>query len=87
MAKQDLSPKRQDFAQRRSGLMLWTSAIALFVVILLIVALSGSTSRFYSRGVVAAAVVLLLVRLLGRIVKVRSARAAQPDPESTLKLD
>ena len=67
--------------------MLWTSAIALFVVILLIVALNGSTSRFYSRGVVAAAVLLLLVRLLGRLVKVRSARAAQPDPESSLKLD
>jgi hypothetical protein len=87
MPKQDLPPKRQDFSQRRSGLMLWTSAIALFVVVLLIFALSGTGSRFYSRGVVAAAVLLLLVRLVGRIVKVRSARAAQPDPQSTLRLD
>jgi uncharacterized membrane protein YqjE len=67
--------------------MLWTSAIALVVVVLLIVALSGPTSRFYSRGAIAAAVVLLLIRLVGRVVKVRSARAAQPDPQSTLKLD
>ena len=87
MAQQDATPKRQDFAPRRGALMLWTSAIALFVVILLIVVLSGSTSRIYSRGVIAAAVLLLLVRLVSRIVKVRSARAAQPDPESTLKLD
>ncbi len=87
MAKQDASPKRQEFAPRRGALMLWTSAIALFVVILLIVALGVSTSRAYSRGAIAAAVVLLLVRLVGRIVKVGSTRAAQPDPQSTLKLD
>jgi hypothetical protein len=87
MAKQDASLKRQDFARQRGALMLWTSAIALVVVILLIFALSGSTSRFYSRGAIAAAVVLLLIRLVGRVLKVRSARAAQPDPQSTLKLD
>ena len=87
MAKQDASLKRQDFGRQRGALMLWTSAIALVVVILLIFALSGSTSRFYSRSAIAAAVVLLLIRLVGRVLKVRSARAAQPDPQSTLKLD
>jgi hypothetical protein len=87
MAKHDIPPKRQEFAAGRGALMIWTSAIALFVVILLIVAFSGSTSRVYSRAAVAAAVVLLLLRLVGRVLKVRSSRAAQPDPESTLKLD
>lgn len=86
MPKQDASPKRQDLAARRGSLMLWTAGIALIVVILLIIALSGSSSRFYSRGAIAAAVLLLLVRLVGRIVKVRSSRAAEPDPQSTLKL-
>ena len=87
MAKQDAPQNRQDLAPRRGALMLWTSGIALIVVILLIIALSGSTSRAYSRGVIAAAVLLLLLRLLARVLKVRTARAAKPDPQSTLKLD
>lgn len=87
MPKQDAPLKRQEFAPRRGALMLWTSAIALLVVVLLIVALSGSTSGAYSRGVIAAAVLLLLLRLAARIVKVRTSRAAKPDPESRLNLD
>jgi len=67
--------------------MIWTSGIALVVVVLLIIALSGSTSRLYSRSAIGAAVVLLLLRLVGRVLKVRSSRAARPDPQSTLKLE
>lgn len=87
MAKNEVSPQRLEFATRRGSLMIWTSGVALVVVVLLIIALSGSSSRFYSRGAIGAAVVLLLLRLIGRIVKVKSTRAAQPDPESTLRLD
>jgi hypothetical protein len=71
----------------RGSLMIWTAGIALVVVILLLVGLSGSSSRFYSRTAIAAAVILLLIRLAGRVLKVRSRRAAEPDPLSTLKLD
>jgi hypothetical protein len=87
MAKQNMPSKRQDFAPRRGALMIWTSAIALFAVVLLIIALSGSGSRVYSRGAIGAAVLLLLLRLIGRVLKGRSSRAAEPDPQSTLKLD
>jgi TRAP-type C4-dicarboxylate transport system permease large subunit len=87
MAQQAASHKRQDFAPRRGALMLWTSVIALCAVVLLIIALSGSTSRAYSRGAIAAAVLLLILRLISRVLKVRTSRAAKPDPQSTLKLD
>ncbi|HMF78209.1 MAG TPA: hypothetical protein VK604_21305 [Bryobacteraceae bacterium] len=87
MAKHEASPRRQEFLPRRGSLMIWTSGIALVVVVLLIIALSGSTSRLYSRSAIGAAVVLLLLRLVGRVLKVRSSRAARPDPQSTLKLE
>jgi len=67
--------------------MLWTAGIALVVVILLILGLSSSASpRFFSRAAIGVAILLLLVRQVGRRLRTKGPRAAQPDPKSTLKL-
>lgn len=72
----------------RSSMTMWSAAGALVVVVLLILGLSSSApSSFYTKGAIAAAILLLVLRQVGRRMKGRASRAAQPDPQSTLKLD
>jgi hypothetical protein len=78
--------------QRRSALrfsmMMWTAGIALIVVVLMIVGINSSApSTFFSRSAIGAAVLLLVLRQLGRRLRGNTSRAAQPDPESRLNLD
>jgi hypothetical protein len=74
-------------AKRSTG-SLWTSFVALLVVVLLILFLSQSEQpRALSKGIAAVAALLLLIRLLSRrFSKGREPRAARPDPESRIKL-
>ncbi len=77
--------------QRRSALrfsmMIWTAGLALVVVVLAILGLSSAASpRFFSRGAIVLAILLLILRQVSRRLRGKSPRAAQPDPQSTLKL-
>ena len=68
--------------------MLWTATLALIVIALLILGLSSSAGpSFYSRGAIALAVVLLVIRQISRRSRAKVPRAAQPDPRSRLNLD
>lgn len=65
-----------------------TAGVALLAVVLLIIGMNSSAPRvFLSRAAVGLAVVLLIVRQLGRRSRGRAPRAAQPDPQSKLDLD
>lgn len=78
-------PRRPSLA---SSMSVWNAAAALIIVVLLIVGLSHSApSPSFTRVVIAAAVLLLVLRQVTRRLKGRASRAAQPDPQSTLKLD
>jgi hypothetical protein len=88
MNKYELRAEQQRRAALRTSLMLWTAGIAFVVVVFLILGLSNSAPpRFFSRGAIAAAVLLLILRQLSRRLRGRTSRAAEPDPQSTLKLD
>jgi hypothetical protein len=79
---------REREARRRFSRMLWTAGPALVVVVVLIVALSNPEGFHLTPGVgILLAVLLLAFRQLGRRMQNRNARAAQPDPKSTLKLN
>jgi hypothetical protein len=88
MNKYEQRAEQERKAALRFSLMLWTAGIALVVVLLLILGLSNSApSGFFSKGAIAAAVLLLVLRQLSRRLRRSGPRAAQPDPRSTLKLD
>jgi len=72
----------------RNSMTLWSAGAALVVVILLILGLSSSApSEFFKRGAVVGAILLLVLRQITRRLRGRPSRAAEPDPQSTLKLD
>ncbi|MBV9763158.1 MAG: hypothetical protein JO340_21525 [Acidobacteriaceae bacterium] len=88
MNKYERRAEQERKAALRFSLMLWTAGIGLVLVVLLIVGLNSSAPpRFFSRGAIAAAILLLTLRQVSRRLKTRGPRAAQPDPRSTLKLD
>ena len=88
MNKYELRAEQQRKAALRFSLMIWTAGIALVVVVFLILGLSSSAPpRFFSKGAIIAAILLLVLRQLNRRLRGRSPKAAQPDPQSTLKLD
>lgn len=88
MNKYEERAEQQRKAALRFSLMIWTAGIALVVVVLLILGLSSSAPRgYFSKGAIAAAVLLLVLRQLNRRLRRRGPKAAQPDPQSTLKLD
>ncbi len=83
--EKEASRERRPF---RSSMTIWSAVAALVVTVLLILGLNSSEpSTFYRRGAIAAAILLLVLRLIVRRVKGNARRAAQPDPQSTLKLD
>lgn len=88
MNRYEQRAEQQHRASMRFSMMMWTAAVALVIVVLLILGLSNSApSGFFSKAAIGAAVALLVLRQLSRRLKGRGPRAAQPDPESTLKLD
>lgn len=88
MNKYELRAEQQRRAALRTSLMLWTAGIAFIVVVFLILGMSSSAPpRFFSRGAIVAAILLLILRQLSRRVRGRAPRSAQPDPQSTLKLN
>jgi hypothetical protein len=88
MNKYEMRAELERKAALRFSLMIWTAGIALIVVVLLILGLSSSAPpRFFSKGAIAVAILLLVLRQLSRRLRPRGSRAAKPDPQSTLKLD
>ena len=88
MNKYELRAEQQRRGALRTSLMLWTAGLAFVVVVFLILGLnSQAPPRFFSRGAIVAAVLLLILRQLSRRLRGRAPRSAQPDPRSTLKLD
>lgn len=64
--------------------------IGLGFALLALVALGlifAAPARFWSAAIAVMAVLLLIMRQTVRILNKRSSKAAQPDPESVLKLD
>jgi predicted anti-sigma-YlaC factor YlaD len=88
MNKYEQRAARDRRATAQFSKMLWTATLALIVVALLILGLSNSAGpSFYSRGAIALAIVLLIIRQLSRRSRAKGPRAAQPDPRSRLNLD
>ncbi|MBV8866523.1 MAG: hypothetical protein JO210_14105 [Acidobacteriaceae bacterium] len=88
MNKYEQQAARQRGTSLRNSMTLWSAGAALVMVVLLILGLSSSVpSEFYKRAAVVAAILLLLLRQTMRRLRGRPSRAAEPDPQSTLKLD
>ncbi len=88
MNKYEQQAARERGTSLRNSMTLWSAGAALVVVVLLILGLSISApSDFFKRGAIAAAILLLVLRLITRRLRGRPSRAAEPDPQSTLKLD
>jgi hypothetical protein len=88
MNKYEEHAARERHSSLRSSMTMWSAAGALVVVVLLILGLSSSApSSFFTKGAIAAAILLLALRQLSRLMRGRASRAAQPDPQSTLRLD
>jgi Mg2+/citrate symporter len=87
MNKYEERGQRERRSSLRSSMTVWNAAAALVIVVLLILGLSNSApSTFFTRAAIAAAVLLLVLRQVTRRLRGRASRAAQPDPQSTLKL-
>ena len=88
MNKYEQRAEEQRKAALRFSLMIWTAGVALVIVVFLILGLSSSAPpRFFSKGAIVAAILLLVLRQLNRRLRRRGPKAAEPDPQSTLKLD
>ena len=88
MNKYEQRAEQQRRPAMKSSMTMGTAAVALLAIVLLIVGLNnGASQGFFSRAAVGVAVVLLIVRQVGRRSRGKTPRAAQPDPESTLHLD
>ena len=88
MNKYEQQAARERGTSLRNSMTLWSAGAALVVVVLLILGLSSSApSEFFKRGAIVAAVLLLVLRQIMRRLRGRPNRAAEPDPQSTLKLD
>jgi hypothetical protein len=75
-------------AALRSSMMIWTAGTALVVVAIAILGLSSSASpRFFSKSAIVVAILLLVLRQVSRRLRSKKPRAAEPDPQSRLKLD
>jgi hypothetical protein len=72
----------------RSSMTLWSAGIALIVVVVLILRLSGSApSGYFSKAAIGVAILLLLVRQISRRLRSHTPSAAEPDPKSAINLD
>ncbi len=88
MNKYEMRAKEERKSALRSSMSIWTAGVALIVVALAILGLSNSASpRFFSKSAIAVAILLLVLRQVSRRSKNKRPRAAEPDPQSRLKLD
>ena len=88
MNKYEQRAEQQRRPAMKSSLTMGTAAVGLLAVVLLIIGMNSSEPRaFLSRAAIGLAVLLLIVRQLGRRSKGKLPRAAQPDPLSRLDLD
>lgn len=75
-------------ARMRSPGSLWTAGMVLLAIVFAVVGLSsGDPKPLWTRIGVVLAVLLLIFRQVSRRMNGRVSKAAQPDPESRLKLD
>jgi amino acid transporter len=75
-------------ASLRNSLLLWSAGGILLIGALALLGYSGGAPRgFWSTAGIVAAVLLLIVRQLGRRLKSGGSRGAKPDEKSMLHLD
>ncbi len=75
-------------ASLRNSLLLWTAGGILLIGALALLGYSGGAPRgFWTSSAIVVAVLLLIVRQLGRRLRGSGSRAAKPDKESMLHLD
>ena len=87
MNKYEQRAEQQRRPAMKSSMTMGTAAIALLAVVLLIIGMNSSAPQvFFSRSAVGLAVLLLIIRQLGRRSRGKAPRAAQPDPQSRLDL-
>jgi L-asparagine transporter-like permease len=88
MNKYEQRAKEERKSALRSSMSIWTAGVALIVVVLAILALNSSASpRYFSKPAIIVAILLVVLRQVSRRLKGKHRRAAQPDPQSRLKLD
>lgn len=87
MNKYEHRAEQQRRSAMRSSMMMGTAGVGLLAIVLLIIGLNSSAPQtFFSRSAVGLAVLLLILRQLGRRFRGKTPRAAQPDPQSKLDL-
>ncbi|MBV9611728.1 MAG: hypothetical protein JO091_04615 [Acidobacteriaceae bacterium] len=88
MNRYEQRAEQQRKAALRFSMMIWTAGLALVVVVLIILGLSSSASpRYFSKAAIVVAVLLLILRQVSRRLRGKTPRAAEPDPQSKLRLD
>jgi membrane protein implicated in regulation of membrane protease activity len=88
MNKYEQRAAQERKAALRSSIRIWTAGAALIgVAIAVLVVSSSAPSRSWSKSVILIAVLLLVLRQVGRRSKNKRSRVAEPDPQSRLKLD
>lgn len=75
-------------ASLRNGMLLWSAGGILLVGVLALLGYSsGAPQHFWTWAGIAVAVLLLVLRHLGRRLKTGKSRAAKPDEQSMLHLE
>jgi uncharacterized membrane protein YfcA len=88
MNKYEQRAAQERKAALRSSMKIWSAGAALIVVAAAILALSSSaTSRSWSKSTILIVILLLVLRIVSRRSSSKLPRAAEPDPQSKLKLD
>ena len=88
MNKYEQRAEGQRRSAMRSSMMMGSAGVGLLAVVLLIIGLNSSAPQaFFARAAVGLAVLLLILRQLGRRSRGKAPRASQPDPQSRLNLD
>jgi hypothetical protein len=83
--------RQSEQTRRRSlqnSMLLWsTGGILLVAVLALLGFSSGANQEFWKGAAIIVAVFLLIVRQVGRRIKINRSKAAKPDDQSMLHLD
>lgn len=84
--------RQSEQTRRRSlqnSMLLWSTGGILLIAVLVLLGFSSGANQEFWKGaaIVVAAVFLLIVRQVGRRLKVSRSKAAKPDDQSMLHLD
>ena len=75
-------------ASLRNSLLLWSAGGILLIAALAVLGYSGGASPGFWRGAaVVAAIMLLVIRHLGRRLRTKGSKAVKPDEQSMLHLE